>query len=481
MAPMFALPTFTFQRRWLFAAVLLSAALFYAGSRTLPGRTVGGLEITAWTVDGGGGVSTGGTFSLYGVAGQPDAGTLTGNTFTLYGGFLHPAVAAPGGSTCPTSQSASIVTNGSGAFNAVWCGQDVTLAALDASYGAPGTNTMSAIFVWDNGPQQFKFWFRGFPIGFQTIPAIALHVGNAYFFQTTAVATIPQGIVPPFTLAAAGASDLIAPQGGAYGYIWAGVAHPLADVGVGFLGAGPSLGISAIFQWDNTAQQFKFWFRGFPIGFQTMIGGVLLVSLIYVLLNVALVRVLGVTRMAGDPFVAATAGHVLFGDRGDLIIRLLVLSSILGGVNATVLMVSRIPLAMSRDGLLPAAFDRVNAGGTPTVSHWVSIGLALGFILSGSFEEVLALAAFFFVTNYAMAFISVFALRRNEPDTPRPYRVPGYPYTTGLVLLGSLAFLVGSYVSDKTHTVRSLLLLAISYPIYRLILWSRRRGQEEIS
>ncbi|MEO8635931.1 MAG: APC family permease [Gemmatimonadales bacterium] len=214
---------------------------------------------------------------------------------------------------------------------------------------------------------------------------------------------------------------------------------------------------------------------------RAMIGGVLLVSLIYVLLNVALVRVLGVARMAGDPFVAATAGHVLFGDRGDLIIRLLVLGSILGGVNATVLMACRIPLAMSHDGLLPAAFDRVNAGGTPTVSHWVSIGLALGFILSGSFEEVLALAAFFFVANYAMSFISVFALRRNEPDTPRPYRVPGYPYTTGLVLLGALAFLVGSYVSDQTHTIRSLLLLAISYPIYRLILWSRRHDQKETS
>ncbi len=276
MAPMFAFPTFTFQRRWLLAAVLLSAALFYAGSRAMPGRSVGGLDITAWTVDGGGGVSTGGTFSLYGVAGQPDAGTLTGSTFTLYGGFLHPAAAAPGGSTCPTANSANIVTNvGSGAFNAIWCGQNVNRTALDTLGGA-GALTMSAIFQWSNGLQQFLFWFRGFPDGFQTLPAApALSVGNAYFFQTTAQATIPQGIIPPFTLAAAGASDLIAPQGGAYAVVWTGVDHAnLADFGVGFLGAGPSLGISAIFQWDNPAQQFLFWFRGFPINFQTLTGGV---------------------------------------------------------------------------------------------------------------------------------------------------------------------------------------------------------------
>jgi APA family basic amino acid/polyamine antiporter len=214
---------------------------------------------------------------------------------------------------------------------------------------------------------------------------------------------------------------------------------------------------------------------------RAMVGGVLVVILIYVLLNVALVRVLGVTRMAGDPFVAASAGHVLFGDRGDLLIRLLVLGSILGGMNAITLMVSRIPLAMSRDGLLPDVFDTVNAGGTPTVSHWVSIGLALGFILTGSFETVLALAAFFFVASYTMSFVSVFALRRNEPATPRPYRIPGFPWTTGLVLLGSLAFLVGSVVSDQRNSIRSLLLLAISYPIYRLIRWSRKQGQEETS
>ena len=214
---------------------------------------------------------------------------------------------------------------------------------------------------------------------------------------------------------------------------------------------------------------------------RAMIGGVLVVTLIYVLLNVALVRVLGVTRMAGDPFVAATAGHVLFGDRGDLLIRLLVLGSILGGVNATTLMAARVPLAMSHDGLLPAAFETVNAGGTPTVSHWVSIGLALGFILSGTFEKVLALAAFFFVASYTMSFVSVFALRRKEPDTPRPFRIPGFPWTTGLVLLGSLAFLAGSVASDWDNSARSLLLLAISYPIYRLILWSRKRGREETS
>lgn len=209
---------------------------------------------------------------------------------------------------------------------------------------------------------------------------------------------------------------------------------------------------------------------------RAMIGGVLVVLLIYLCYNYAMVRVLGVDAMAGDPFVAATASTALFGAKGDLILRLVVLVSILGGVNALLLLASRIPMAMSRDGLMPTRFDTVNAGGTPTVAHWTSVGVSLGFILSGTFNTVLALAAFFFVANYVLSFTSVFVLRRTEPDTPRPFRVPGFPYTTGLVLLGSIAFIVGSIFSDRTNSLRSILLLAASWPVYRLILHLRRGG-----
>jgi APA family basic amino acid/polyamine antiporter len=181
-------------------------------------------------------------------------------------------------------------------------------------------------------------------------------------------------------------------------------------------------------------------------------------------------------RMAGDPFVAASAGNVLFGPAGDLVIRLLVLLAILSGMNACVLMAPRVLLAMSTDGLLPPAFDRVNPGGTPTVAHWTTVGVAAGLIVTGTFNTVLALCAFFFVANYLLSFVSVFALRRKEPDTPRPWRVPGYPVTTGVAVLGSVAFLAGSVVSDWSNSWKSMLLLALSYPAYRLIVARRDRA-----
>jgi APA family basic amino acid/polyamine antiporter len=209
---------------------------------------------------------------------------------------------------------------------------------------------------------------------------------------------------------------------------------------------------------------------------RAMAVGVLAVILIYVLVNLALVRVLGIGGMAGDPFVAATAGKALFGDRGDLVIRLLVLLSILGGINACLLMAPRVTFALGRDRLLPPAFETVNPGGTPTVGHWTSVGVAVAFIATGTFDTVLALSAFFYVAGYTLSFLSVFALRRKEPDTPRPYRVPGFPFTTGLALAISVAFLIGSVITDWSNSRRSLLILALSYPVYRLILARRGRS-----
>lgn len=56
-----------------------------------------------------------------------------------------------------------------------------------------------------------------------------------------------------------------------------------------------------------------------------------------------------------------------------------------------------------------------------------------------------------FVLNYLSAYVALFALRRREPDVPRPFRVPGYPWTPGIVLVGSVLFVVLS-VREDPHT-----------------------------
>jgi APA family basic amino acid/polyamine antiporter len=163
----------------------------------------------------------------------------------------------------------------------------------------------------------------------------------------------------------------------------------------------------------------------------------------------------------------------IFGAKGDVVIRTIMVVSVLGGINACLLMAPRVPLAMARDGLLPQRVTGVNAGGTPTIASLLSTGIALGFMVTGTFDRVLALLAFFFVANYSLSLVSVFVLRRTEPDTPRPYRAWGHPWTTGLALVGYLAFLIGQVIGDTHNALWSLGLLALSWPVFRMT----RRGR----
>jgi basic amino acid/polyamine antiporter, APA family len=202
---------------------------------------------------------------------------------------------------------------------------------------------------------------------------------------------------------------------------------------------------------------------------RSMVGGVLSVCAIYLLLNLALVFVLSLPRMAGEPFVAAAAARALFGARGYPIVSALTVLSLLSAVNANLLLASRVPVAMSRDALFPAAASDVNARGTPTFALATSAAVAVLFIITGVFASVLAVAAFYFVVNYVVSFSALFVLRRREPDTPRPYRAWGYPWTTGLVLLGSVAFLAGAVAGDTRRSLYALGLLALSYPVFLVV------------
>ena len=202
---------------------------------------------------------------------------------------------------------------------------------------------------------------------------------------------------------------------------------------------------------------------------RSMFGGVLLVIAIYLVVNLAYVYVLPMSRLAGENFAAGAVAHEIFGAYGDKTIRILAILSLLSTINAYTLTSPRILYAMSCDELFARRAARVNRGGTPTVTLLISTVAAALFIVSGTFNAVLAALAFFFVANYAMAYISVIVLRQIEPDLPRPYRAWGYPWTTLIVLLGSITFLVGAVISDKRHSLWALAILAASYPLYLIV------------
>jgi APA family basic amino acid/polyamine antiporter len=192
------------------------------------------------------------------------------------------------------------------------------------------------------------------------------------------------------------------------------------------------------------------------------------VVLIYLLVNSAVLYVLPMHEIAGNNFSVGLAAERVFGKHGDFVFRSIMILALLSSINALHLMSARVIYAMSRDGLFFRAVSRVNKGGTPTISLLLSALVGVSFAIF-SFDRVIAMLAFFFVTNYMLSFVSLFILRRREPALSRPYRAWGYPWTTALALLGSVGFLIEAVREDRTNSLFTLVALACSYPVYRVL------------
>lgn len=201
---------------------------------------------------------------------------------------------------------------------------------------------------------------------------------------------------------------------------------------------------------------------------RSMFTSVLISGAIYILLNVAFVYVLPISQIATSEFIGGAVAKLTFGTSGDMVVRSLIILCELSTINAFFLFATRTLFAMSRDGLFTSRAVHVSKGGTPTVSLFMSMIVALLFLLSGSFEKALSILTFAVVVNYALSFLSVFVLRYREPDAPRLYKAWGYPWTTGIALAVSVLFLIGSVVSDAGHSLYAIGALAASYPAYRV-------------
>ncbi|HKP15906.1 MAG TPA: APC family permease [Gemmatimonadaceae bacterium] len=207
---------------------------------------------------------------------------------------------------------------------------------------------------------------------------------------------------------------------------------------------------------------------------RALAGGLVSTIVLYLLINAAFLAVLPLSGIAASPLAAAGAASVVFGSNGGMVVQGIIAVALPSALVANALNASRVIFAMSEDRLAPAWFARVNRGGTPDAALLVTAVIAALFLLTGTFERLIAICTFLFVASYALSFTSVFVLRHREPDAPRPYRAWGHPWTTAAVLLGSLAFLGATLVADPRGAAIVGGLLVVSYPAFRFI--TRRRS-----
>lgn len=214
---------------------------------------------------------------------------------------------------------------------------------------------------------------------------------------------------------------------------------------------------------------------------RAIIGGTLLVVALYLAINLAFLHVLPMSMLAASPLPAADAARLVLPRGSAEFVTVLSLFTVLSLVNNCMLAGPRILFAIGRDGLLSHSTAVVSDSGTPRVALLATCGTGLIVISTGTFEQIVALFSVLFLIYYVSAFLSVFVLRRIAPGLHRPYRAWGYPYSTGAVLLGSVALLIAAIVEDKRSGLIAAVFLCGCAPAYGWLARRRARTLQQVA
>jgi APA family basic amino acid/polyamine antiporter len=180
---------------------------------------------------------------------------------------------------------------------------------------------------------------------------------------------------------------------------------------------------------------------------------------IYVLANLGYIAALGAPAAARSDHIAVDAVRVIAGSAAGAIVGTLILVSIFSAANGLMLTAPRLYYAMARDGLFFKRLALVSPRfGTPAVAIAAIAVWSAMLALSGTFEQLLTYVVFTGWIFYGLGGLSVFVYRRTRPDTPRPFRVPGYPLTPAL-FVASAALLV--FDTMRTQPLRAVIGLGV--------------------
>jgi APA family basic amino acid/polyamine antiporter len=194
---------------------------------------------------------------------------------------------------------------------------------------------------------------------------------------------------------------------------------------------------------------------------------------IYLTANAGYIAALGAPGVAATDRVAADAVHALFGSAAAKLVTLMILVSICSAANGLALTGPRMYFAMARDGLFFRSLSEVHARfGTPALAVAASAAWAMVLALSGTFEQLFTYVVFASWIFAALAAASVFVLRRQRPDAPRPFRVPGYPVTPALFIAAAAAIVMNTIVARPVQAMIGLGIVATGVPAY--FVWKRR-------
>lgn len=206
---------------------------------------------------------------------------------------------------------------------------------------------------------------------------------------------------------------------------------------------------------------------------RAIITGITIVIVSYLTVNIAMLHVLPASKIVElGPNAASTAATILFGKMGGNLLTIGILISIFGCLNGKVLTFPRITFAMAENGLLPASkiFAKIHPKyQTPMMATLLQLGIAILMMLLGSADRLSDIAIFAVFSFYGLAFIAVFILRKRNTEKTSLYRVPFYPITPIVAILGAIYILGSTLMNTPKDAILSIIIALIGLPVYTIL------------
>jgi APA family basic amino acid/polyamine antiporter len=200
--------------------------------------------------------------------------------------------------------------------------------------------------------------------------------------------------------------------------------------------------------------------------------GLGIVISIYVLVNVAYLRVLTVPEIAGSDRVGALMAQRALGPLGASLVAFTVLASIAGSANGWTMTAPRIFFAQAQDGLFFQRFAYLHPRYQSPAFAILAYGLWCALLaVSGTYETLASYAMFAAWLFYGITTAGVMVLRRRCPERSRPYRMFGYPYTLFVFLAFAFGFVLNTFIATPGPALTGTVLIGTGIPIY--FFWKR--------
>jgi APA family basic amino acid/polyamine antiporter len=198
---------------------------------------------------------------------------------------------------------------------------------------------------------------------------------------------------------------------------------------------------------------------------KALIYGVLSITIIYFLINAALMHLIPLSSYANSTLAIADGAKVVFGENGKIVVTIVSIVIVIGALYAGLLFAPRIIFGKSRSGLFFLFASKINRFNIPGLALLATSVITILFAASGTFEFVIAVSVFLYVFIDTSVYISAFYSRWKNIGA-LAYQAKGFPYLYILMILVNLALLTGVIMEDFKSSAYAIGIILLTIPLY---------------